>query len=36
MKMEEIEEAWSNDCGMDDTELDMESIKIPLLHNKYL
>jgi len=36
MKMEEIEEAWSNDCGMDDTELDMESIKIPQLHNKYL
>ena len=29
MKLEEIQELWSSDCVIDDTELDIESIKIP-------
>ena len=36
MKLEEIQELWSSDCVIDDTELDLESVKIPELHNKYL
>ena len=34
MKLEEIQELWSSDCVIDDTELDLESVKIPELHNK--
>ena len=36
MKLEEIQELWSSDCVIDDTELDLESVKIPELHYKYL
>ena len=36
MILEEIEDAWSKDCKIDDTELDIEARKIPQLHNKYL
>ena len=36
MKLEDIQELWSSDCVIDDTELDAESIKIPEIHNKYL
>ena len=27
MKLEEIQELWSSDCVIDDTELDLESVK---------
>ena len=36
MKFEEIQEEWTHDCPIDDTELAQESVKIPQLHNKYL
>ena len=36
MKLEEIQESWSSDSQIDDTELDNESLKIPELHHKYL
>jgi len=36
MKLEDIQELWSSDSVIDDTELDAESIKIPEIHNKYL
>ena len=36
MKLEEIQELWSSDSIIDDTELDAESTKIPETHNKYL
>lgn len=36
MKLEEIQELWTSDCSIDDTQLDIESTKIPELHNKYL
>ena len=35
MKLEEIQESWSSDSQIDDTELDNESLKIPELHHKY-
>ena len=35
MKLEEIQESWSSDSKIDDTELDNESLKIPELHHKY-
>jgi len=35
MKLEEIELMWQEDCHIDRTSLDQESIKIPLLHSKY-
>ena len=35
MKLEEIQESWSSDSQIDDTELDNESLKIPDLHHKY-
>ena len=35
MKLEEIQESWSSDSQIDDTELDTESLKIPELHHKY-
>ena len=36
MTLEELQESVDRDLKIDDTELDTESIKIPLLHNKYL
>ena len=36
MTLEELQQSVDKDFKLDDTELDAESIKIPLLHNKYL
>ena len=36
MTLEELQQAVNKDFKLDDTELDTESINIPLLHNKYL
>jgi len=36
MTLEELQQLVDRDFKLDDTELDAESIKIPLLHNKYL
>ena len=36
MKLEDIREMAEKDCVVDDTELDLESLKLPQLHNKYL
>ena len=36
MTLEELQQAVDKDFKLDDTELDTESIRIPLLHNKYL
>ena len=36
MTLEELQTQVNRDFKLDDTELDSESIKIPLLHNKYL
>ena len=36
MTLEELQQAVDRDFKLDDTELDTESIRIPLLHNKYL
>jgi hypothetical protein len=36
MTLEELQAQVNRDFKLDDTELDSESIKIPLLHNKYL
>ena len=36
MTLEELQIQVNRDFKLDDTELDSESIKIPLLHNKYL
>lgn len=36
MNVEEIVDSWDKDCKIDETELGMEAIKIPNLHNKYL
>ncbi len=35
MKLEKIQELWSEDCHIDRSQLDLESLKIPLLHEKY-
>lgn len=35
MKLETIQEYWSEDCKIDTTDLTKESIKIPQLHEKY-
>lgn len=35
MTLNELQEIWSNDCQIDNTELDKESLKIPQLHSKY-
>ena len=35
MKLEEIQNEWENDAGIDRSELGEESIKIPKLHSKY-
>lgn len=36
MELEKIVELWDKDCKIDDTELGVESTKIPQLHNKYM
>jgi len=36
MTLEELQQLVSKDFKLDDTELDSESVSIPLLHNKYL
>ena len=36
MKLEDIRRMVKEDSVIDDTELDIESLKIPQLHNKYL
>lgn len=36
MKLEDIMNEWSKDCKIDETELAVESTKIPELHEKYL
>ena len=36
MTLEELQQQVDRDFKLDDTELDTESTKIPLLHNKYL
>ena len=36
MTLEELQQSVNKDFKLDDTELDAESIKIPLLDNKYL
>ena len=36
MTLEELQQSVDKDFKLDDTELDAESIKIPLIHNKYL
>ena len=35
MKLEEIEAAWQQDCRIDQSNLGLESLKVPELHNKY-
>ena len=36
MTLEELQELAEKDLQINDSELDLESIKIPQLHNKYL
>ena len=36
MNLEELQQLVDKDLKLDDTELDSESARIPLLHNKYL
>ena len=36
MQIQEILDNWSNDTKLDDLNLDLESIKVPMLHGKYL
>lgn len=36
MKLEDIRKMVEKDSVVDDTELDLESLKLPQLHNKYL
>ena len=36
MKFDDIRKMVAKDMVIDDTELDLESLKIPQLHNKYL
>ena len=36
MKLSEIQTLWQKDCYIDDTKLDVELLKIPNLHSKYL
>ena len=36
MTLEELQELADNDLKINDTELDLESLKTPQLHNKYL
>jgi hypothetical protein len=36
MKLNEIQESWAADCGIDETNLGSESARTPKLHAKYL
>ena len=36
MDIEEIQSLWSEDSKIDDLELDLESLRIPQLHSKYM
>ena len=36
MDLEKLQEEASKDLKIDDTELDMESVRTPIIHNKYL
>ena len=36
MKLSEIQTLWQKDCYIDNTKLDVELLKIPNLHSKYL
>lgn len=36
MQISEIISEWENDCKIDKTSLDDETLKIPILHSKYL
>jgi len=36
MTLEELQELADKDLKINDTELDLESIKTPAIHNKYL
>jgi hypothetical protein len=36
MTLEELQQAIDKDLKINDTELDLESLKTPQLHNKYL
>lgn len=35
MNLQQIQELWSEDCKIDKSELDKESLRIPEIHNKY-
>jgi hypothetical protein len=35
MKLEDIQKLWTSDCVLDDIQLDLETKRIPELHNKY-
>jgi len=36
MKLSELQEAWSEDCKINETELGREATRVPTLHAKYL
>ena len=36
MKLSELQEAWAEDCKINETNLGGEAAKVPLLHAKYL
>ena len=36
MDIEDIEKSWTRDSNIDDTQLDLEALKIPVLHSRYL
>lgn len=36
MKIDDVVAMWQKDCKIDETELSLESLKIPSLHAKYL
>lgn len=36
MKIEDLQSEWNQDARINDIELDNESLKIPVLHSKYL
>ena len=36
MKLSDIQTIWQKDCQIDDTKLDIELLKLPNLHSKYL
>jgi hypothetical protein len=36
MKLTDLQQMWSEDCKIDETNLGKESAKVPLLHSKYI